>query len=283
MRKSLFAIGAVLFSALVASADDFGKYEAFLGYSFVRFNPNTGCSASGCGSLSSKFQFQWRRRSVRVQHREGDWGGLRPGAVTKGTLNQTSLDTTVLNFVLGPRYTFRFHESRFQPFVQALFGGAYSTASTQVSILGGEIVTPHLPPTVGSNLPFTTRLVASENWIRHALGRWAGYQDKQAYDIPPNWCRLLPYSSAKLPDKTYRTITQCEQFPLHSRRELRVWEGLNIWPSGAGRCVNIRPAPMSPLMAKALTQSRSRFQAVCRPWLSYVNHSRSQPNITCPL
>jgi hypothetical protein len=40
------------------------------------------------------------------------------GAVTKGELNQTAIDTTVLNFVVGPRYTYRHHESRFQPFVQ---------------------------------------------------------------------------------------------------------------------------------------------------------------------
>ena len=170
MRKSLFVIGAVLLSALVASADEFGKYEAFLGYSFVRFNPNSGCSASGCGSFLPNFNSNGGDAQFVYNTEKGIGVAFDLGAVTKGTLNQTSIDTTVLNFVLGPRYTFRFHESRFQPFVQALYGGAYSTASTQVSILGGEIVTPHLPPIVASNLPITTRLVVSRTGFAMLTG-----------------------------------------------------------------------------------------------------------------
>jgi hypothetical protein len=170
MKKSLFVVGTLLVSALVASATDATKYEVFAGYSFVRFNPNSDCSASNCGSFLPNFNSNGGDGQF-VYNVFKDFGvALDVGAVTKGTLNQTAIDTTVLNFVAGPRYTYRHHDSRFQPFVQALFGGAYSTASTQVSILGGEIVTPHLPQIVLSNLPITTRLVASRTGFAMLAG-----------------------------------------------------------------------------------------------------------------
>ena len=42
MRKVMAAIAAVPLFALVASATDVPTAEAFLGYNFVRFNPNSG-------------------------------------------------------------------------------------------------------------------------------------------------------------------------------------------------------------------------------------------------
>ena len=141
MKKSLFVIGAVLLSALVASADEFGKYEAFLGYDWVKFNPSSSCSTttSTCVStgLLPSFNANGGNAQFVYNFKKGFGVAFDFGAVTKGELNHQAIDATVVNFVVGPRYTFRFHESRFQPFVQALFGGAYSTASTRVDILGG--------------------------------------------------------------------------------------------------------------------------------------------------
>jgi hypothetical protein len=173
MRKSLFVIGAVLLSALVASADESGKYETFLGYSLVRFNPHSGCSVSDC---VSSFLPQFNANGgdgqfvYNVHHNFGVVFDL--GAVTKGELNQTAIDTTVLNFVVGPRYTYRHHESRFQPFVQALFGGSHATSSTHLNILGGEIVTPQIfpPIVVNPNLPITARLVESRTGFAMLAG-----------------------------------------------------------------------------------------------------------------
>jgi hypothetical protein len=94
------------------------------------------------------------------------------GAVTKGEFNHTPVDNTVANFVLGPRYTFHFHESRFQPFGQVLFGVAYTTSSTQIDILGGEVVNPHIfqPVVVNPNLPVSARLVASRTGFAMLAG-----------------------------------------------------------------------------------------------------------------
>lgn len=172
MKKSLLLIGAVLLSALVASADDSGKYEVFAGYSFVRFDPNSGCSVTNCGSFFPKFNSNGGDGQFVYNTEKGIGVAFDLGAVTKGELNRLSVDTTVVNFVAGPRYTYRRHDSRFQPFVQALFGGAYATASTHIGILGGTIVTPFIfpPITTNPNLPITTRLVASNTGFAMLAG-----------------------------------------------------------------------------------------------------------------
>jgi hypothetical protein len=40
MKKTFVLVGVLLLTALAASATDIPKYEAYLGYDFVRFNPN---------------------------------------------------------------------------------------------------------------------------------------------------------------------------------------------------------------------------------------------------
>ena len=114
MRKSLFVIGTVLLSALVASAgDDFNKYEAFLGYSLVRFNPNSGCSAEVCGSdLVPSFNANGGDGQFVYNLHQNFGLAFDLGAITKGTLHTHNVDNTVLNFVIGPRFTY--HESPFQ-------------------------------------------------------------------------------------------------------------------------------------------------------------------------
>ena len=173
MRKSLFVIGTVLLSALVVSAaDDFNRYEAFLGYSLVRFNPNSGCSATVCGSdFVPSFNANGGDGQFVYNLHQNFGVAFDLGAVTKGTLHTHNVDSTVLNFIIGPRFTYH-NESRFQLFAQALFGGAYSTSSAQLDILGGEIVTPHIfpPVVINPNLPITTRLVASRTGFAMLAG-----------------------------------------------------------------------------------------------------------------
>ena len=91
------------------------------------------------------------------------------GAVTKGSLGGFTVDSTIVNFVAGPRVTMHSH-GRFTPFVQVLFGGAYVTSSTQISllpttgpVLPGGIV---LPP----NLPVSARLTASRTGFAMLAG-----------------------------------------------------------------------------------------------------------------
>jgi hypothetical protein len=151
MRKIIAVIAAVPLFALVASATDFPRYETFLGYNFVRFNPNSDFIPS----------FNANGGNGQFVYNVNKWigGVIDVGAVTKGTLNGFNVDTTVINFVAGPRFTYHNH-SRFTPFAQVLFGGAYSTTSAQVGLLtGGGVLPPGfiVPP----GLPISARLVAS--------------------------------------------------------------------------------------------------------------------------
>lgn len=141
MKRSFIVAGMTLLSALVASAwpqgEEWPKYEVFLGYNFVRFNPNSdfipSFNANGGGG---QFVYNFNR-----------WIGaaLDIGAVNRGTFGNAFLgfDTTVVNFVAGPRFTWH-NKSRFQPFGQVLFGGAYGTTSTSIPVVlsGAAIVPP---------------------------------------------------------------------------------------------------------------------------------------------
>src|SRR5215475_1130100 len=124
MRKSLVVTGAALLCAMTAGATDYPKYETFLGYSFVRFNPNSDFIPSyNSNGGAGQFVYNFNR-----------WfgGELDAGGVTKGVLNQFNVDTTTAWITAGPRVTFRGHrDSRWKPFVHVLFGGAYTTASAQ--------------------------------------------------------------------------------------------------------------------------------------------------------
>jgi opacity protein-like surface antigen len=161
VKKSYLLICAVLLSASVAAATDWPQMETFLGYNFVRFNPNSGYAPS----------FNANGGSGQFVYNLSPWigGVFDMGAVTKGTLNQTSVDTTVMDFVAGPRITFHNH-SRFLPYVQALFGGAYSTTSTAFSALpgAGAIFPPGI--IVNPNEAITARLTASNTGFAMLVG-----------------------------------------------------------------------------------------------------------------
>jgi hypothetical protein len=155
MRKIIAAIAALPLFAMVASATDVPVAEGFLGYSFVRFNPNSNFIPS----------FNANGGGGQFVYNVNKWigGVLDVGAVTKGGLSGLGIDATVVNFVAGPRFTY-YNHTRFKPFVQALFGGAYSTASAPIQVTpllgnGGVILPPGVPVIPG--LPISARLNAS--------------------------------------------------------------------------------------------------------------------------
>jgi hypothetical protein len=146
MRSILRIIAAVPLFALVASATDWPRYETFLGYSFVRFNPNSGYIPSfNANGGYGQFQYNVNRQWSLV---------VDAGAVTKGVLNGFDVRTTVASVTAGPRFTLRNH-GRWTPFAHVLFGGAFTSAS--LPILGG-IVPPgiFLPPTSSVTARLTT-------------------------------------------------------------------------------------------------------------------------------
>jgi hypothetical protein len=139
---------AALLTASVAAATDSPSAEAFLGYNLVRFfhnTPNlTGINGFGDFNLNggnAQLAYNFRPEIGLVL----DIGAVHAGSlfgVPNNTLNR-GVDHTVVNFVLGPRYTFSRHK-RWMPYAQALFGGARATSSTSVTLLQGGINWP--PP-----------------------------------------------------------------------------------------------------------------------------------------
>ena len=148
MKVTVLLFGAALLTASVAAATDTPKFEGFLGYSLVRFFPDTS-NVIGHNGLSD-FNLNGGNAQLAYNFRPGIGLVLDVGAVHAGSLfsisntlglNGPGVDHTVTNFVLGPRYTFNRH-SRWMPYAQALFGGARATSSTSVTVLPGGIVWP---------------------------------------------------------------------------------------------------------------------------------------------
>lgn len=145
--KLVAVLAALLSFALTAGATDVPGFEAFFGYDWVKFNPDTTNIPSfnangGSGQLVYNFY-------------KGVGLAFDAGAVTKDTFGGVFTNTQV-HYLVGPRYGFHNH-SRFTPFGEVLFGGSYASAST--SIAGLPSVLPSASITIPDNV--SVRLTAS--------------------------------------------------------------------------------------------------------------------------
>lgn len=159
MKKSFALIAGALLFTLTLSATDYSKFETYLGYNFVRFNPNSEYVPS----------FDAHGGSGQFVYNFSKWVGVAAdlGAVNRGTLGGGFVDATVIDFVAGPRVTWHNH-SRFQPFVQALFGGAYSTASARLSAFPADV--PPILEDFLPNTPVTVRVASSRTGFAMLAG-----------------------------------------------------------------------------------------------------------------
>ena len=150
LKKCFLLFSAALLTTSVAAATDSPTAEAFLGYNWVRFSPNTtnipgfnGLPSFSLNGGNAQLAFNFNRSIGLVL----DVGAVHAGSVfgiaNNVTTNRPGVDHTLVNFVLGPRYTFTKH-SRWMPFAQALFGGARGTSSTSITLFQGGIIWP--PP-----------------------------------------------------------------------------------------------------------------------------------------
>ena len=119
MRKfaCLLGLGMVLLLGRTAAAQDTPKMDASLGYSYVRTAPDTsgapiinlhGGSASLAYNLTNSFGIV------------GDFGGYHVE-----TVRGSRVDSTVITYLFGPRYSYRRSENKVVPYGQILFGGAH--------------------------------------------------------------------------------------------------------------------------------------------------------------
>ncbi len=160
MRNSLIVLIAVSLFAMAAAAQDVPRGEVYLGYTYVRLNEGPtnvpSVSANGGGG--------------QVGFNFGKWVGLIAdiGAVHNGNVGGYQLDTTLTNFLFGPRISFR-SGSRWTPYFQSLFGGVYGATSYQITVPAGTpIVNPLIATTTTTAV--TARIGASQTAFAMAVG-----------------------------------------------------------------------------------------------------------------
>ena len=123
----LLPVAGMPASPVVAAAQSTPKAEIALTYNWVHTNapPDTcGCfSMNGAsGSYAYRFTPSW---SVVGE----------VGAVNTGNVNNTNLDLTLSEFLVGGRYTLT-NRSRFAPFAQVLLGAAHTSGALSPDQLG---------------------------------------------------------------------------------------------------------------------------------------------------
>jgi len=171
MRRVVTASAVILMSSFAAFATDYGRFETFLGYTYVRFQTNNlfvgnpfdlnvpnfnahGGSAQFGYNFSRWFSVVADAGAVTSTGDIGDFGNR----ILFPTLSPRAggFNATLANYLLGPRASFK-KGSRFVPYVQALFGGATVWQSLPVPdaaiivppALGGGVIVPN-----GANIRF---------------------------------------------------------------------------------------------------------------------------------
>ena len=187
MTKSITVIAAGLLSAFVAGATDIPRYEAFLGYTYVRanqFNQNTGLGKEIGG-------FDMNGGSAQFIYNFNKWvsGVADIGAVTKQNVGIINADNTTTFYMFGPRFSYR-SESRFTPYAQIVFGGATRSLSRQLDVLTGAnipvfpVVTPQsLFP--GANTEITAQVSATQTAFAMAVGGGLDWKIAKRFTFRP--------------------------------------------------------------------------------------------------
>ncbi len=162
MKKIIAVLGAVLLFALVAAAQDVPKAEVFMGFTYTRVNSSSNVPAFSANGGTGQFVLPI-----------GKWVGAVAdiGAVHNGNVGGYHLDTTLTNFLFGPRIYIR--KSRVTPFFHTLFGGVYGSTSAQVTIPANTpIVVPPMYAPGASNAAqaISLRAAAQKTAFAMAIG-----------------------------------------------------------------------------------------------------------------
>jgi len=147
VRRFYLLIGVALLFTVVATAAEPARYEALLGFTYVRanqFNQNAGLGQAIGGfdmyGGSGQFIDNFNKWISAV----GDFG-----AVNKPNVGVVNASNTTAFTLAGPRVYYR--KGRLSPFGQVLFGAAYRHISTGL-IAVTDPTTPILPVANPSSL-----------------------------------------------------------------------------------------------------------------------------------
>jgi len=152
MKKCVTIAAAAVLAIWTASAQEGQKAGVYLGYDYVRFDSASHVSAFTANGGNAQFVFNFN-------HTIGAVADL--GAVHNNNSNGIHADTTIANFLFGPRLTLG-HRSRFKPYFQVLWGGVYATSSVPV------LVNEANPDITGQ--PITARVGASQTAFAMTAG-----------------------------------------------------------------------------------------------------------------
>ena len=160
MRTKSYVLALSLVAG-IASAQDYPRVETFAGFTYTRANSASNVPAfsanGGGGQLGVNFN---------------KWVGfvMDIGSVHNGNISDIHLDTTLTNYLFGPRVSLRY--SRVRPYFNVLFGGMHGGTSFAVNgvpvatqpiyLPGGAVVPP--------NTPVTLRAVASQTAFAMTAG-----------------------------------------------------------------------------------------------------------------
>ena len=128
MVLMLIGFSASAIFAPAAKAQD-EKFEFGVDYNYVRANGPPG----GCGCFSMNGGNAWAGYRLT----EGFSAVGEFSAQHAGNINGSGEDLTLFSYLFGPRYTLR-KSDRWQPFGEALLGGAHATGTFEPSFSGAS-------------------------------------------------------------------------------------------------------------------------------------------------
>jgi opacity protein-like surface antigen len=118
MRKLSFLGGLILFAAVPAMAQEYPKGEVAGNYTYIRINPGGSAPGENChgGGGSAAYNLN------------SYFGAVAEVAGCKVTGLPSGTSASAVSYLFGPRLTYR-SSGNFEPFAEALFGGAHASAS----------------------------------------------------------------------------------------------------------------------------------------------------------
>jgi hypothetical protein len=154
-----------LLSVVVATAQDVPRIETFAGFTYMRANSESNVPAFSANGGGGQFVVNFGKYIGAVAD---------IGAVHNGNIGGYQLDTTIVNYLFGPRIPIR-KWSRVTPYAQVLFGGARLSSSVLLQVPEGSVPPPIAQPVSGSLAPregraVTIRAATSQTGFAWTLG-----------------------------------------------------------------------------------------------------------------
>jgi outer membrane protein OmpA-like peptidoglycan-associated protein len=235
MKKCVTIAAAAVLAIWTASAQEGQRAGVFLGYDYVRFNSATNAAAFSANGGNGQFVFKFNSTIGAVADL---------GAVHNNNMNGIHADTTIANFLFGPRLTLG-GRSRFKPYLEVLLGGVYGTSSVPVLV---NQVNPLITEQPGQ--PIAARVSASQTAFALTAGGGLDIRFGKHVSFRPIG---IDYYMTRL--QNLRTASD------NNQNNLRYTAGLTFWVGGE----------------KAAPQAHRQIQMKTCP-----NGSTVSPDAACP-